>query len=612
MKQQINLGSTVDDGTGDYIRRGGEKINDNFNDIYGELGDSSRVFSAGAWHLVDSSNTATLSADFGRSYVIDTTTSPVVVNLPNGDATDYGKVIKLRDVWGNWNENDVTIYPASGDTIKGSNNPFNLNRNWQDVELVYVSPNRWDFIDNKLIDKITVSDIPTVAKREYIVEVDGQTDFTDIFPIAYDINNLEVYKRGNLLYYGNELTDDSDYGSMADPEDPQVTGIVALDGNTIRLREPLNTGDVITFVSYSDSLTNFRTSYNKETIKVFDSSDTIEQDTSQEIVVVNGLSDKKIWTLQDFGLSELAHVNPNSFELHLNGRELTSSSEVGEPNFVCVGAGGSDEQTCISNGGEWLPTSEDFTLLQNQDGKYDRFYIIQGFESGDIVTVKWFDNQIGTLEQWEGVGGIKEKAENVFMNTEYRFNRSGKIRYIDPENPSPSNTEQVAGVESNVRFADVTSFLESIFPVGSVYTNANNPNNPADYMGFGKWVRYAEGRTIVGWDSSTDPYNPLFGLNNNDLDENEVPRHTAGGTVGSTSVELDATNIPELTSGDSVLVVDENGGVVIGSCQDDPDSGPALRKYRESQINVNDGVQNPNDISVVQPSITAYTWVRTE
>ena len=42
-KQTINIGSTADDGTGTTIRAGGDLINDNFNEIYTELGDGSSL-----------------------------------------------------------------------------------------------------------------------------------------------------------------------------------------------------------------------------------------------------------------------------------------------------------------------------------------------------------------------------------------------------------------------------------------------------------------------------------------------------------------------------------------------------------------------------------------
>jgi baseplate wedge subunit len=46
-KQILTLGSAVDDGQGDYLRLGGQKINSNFNDVYSELGDDTNLFPAG-------------------------------------------------------------------------------------------------------------------------------------------------------------------------------------------------------------------------------------------------------------------------------------------------------------------------------------------------------------------------------------------------------------------------------------------------------------------------------------------------------------------------------------------------------------------------------------
>jgi len=42
-KQTINIGSSADDGTGTTIRAGGDLINDNFNEIYTELGNGSAL-----------------------------------------------------------------------------------------------------------------------------------------------------------------------------------------------------------------------------------------------------------------------------------------------------------------------------------------------------------------------------------------------------------------------------------------------------------------------------------------------------------------------------------------------------------------------------------------
>ena len=42
-KQTVGIGSSANDGTGDTLRVGADKINDNFNEIYAALGNSSNV-----------------------------------------------------------------------------------------------------------------------------------------------------------------------------------------------------------------------------------------------------------------------------------------------------------------------------------------------------------------------------------------------------------------------------------------------------------------------------------------------------------------------------------------------------------------------------------------
>ena len=46
-KQTINIGTVADDGTGSTIRAGGDIVNDNFNEIYTEIGDGSTLDIAG-------------------------------------------------------------------------------------------------------------------------------------------------------------------------------------------------------------------------------------------------------------------------------------------------------------------------------------------------------------------------------------------------------------------------------------------------------------------------------------------------------------------------------------------------------------------------------------
>jgi hypothetical protein len=69
-----------------------------------------------------------------------------------------------------------------------------------------------------------------------------------------------------------------------------------------------------------------------------------------------------------------------------------------------------------------------------------------------------------------------------------------------PTASSGTNTTQLATT------AFVTTALQAIYPVGSIYTNASVATNPGTLLGFGTWTAFAAGRVLVGFNAS----NSLF------------------------------------------------------------------------------------------------------
>ena len=568
------------------------------------MGDGDRPHAAGAWKTFAKSPTAAdLSPDFGDAFAINTTPGAVNVNLPKGKPADYNKTIKLRDVWRSWETNNVTLIPASGDTIKGSPNNFELYKNYMDVELVYCSPGRWEFVESKMVDRITSSNLATVARKEFIAK-DGQRDFLDIFGNdTYNIQNTEVYLRGNLLHYGNKFdVNDSDFGS------PGVNDtLVELDGRSIRLRKPCKAGDAVTIVTYLDGVATWRSSYSRVSIRVYDTEDS-EQTTVNGKVWVGDLADKREFTIAELGVSKRESVNPNSAEVILNGKEMIRGGHADFPAFVCEGADEYEtESECLENGGQWMQIGGDYSLVIDNDVVTGIFFR-KPLESGDVIVLKWFNNDIGTLMEWEGSDGIKAHADRVYLNNEKVFTLKNQIEYTDYQNPSQSTARPAPAYEPS-RLLTVENLFDVIHPIGTVYTNAHNKANPADYMGMGIWVPYAEGLTVVGF--NRDASDTLFGINNNDLDEQGNPTATAGGTVGERAITLQVNNIPKLESTDKTLIADANGTIIIGGCQLDPDStGPGYHKYNEDSISFNKSNLDAAAFSIVQPSITAYKWLR--
>lgn len=605
MKQNLIVGQSVDDGSGDYLRKGGLKINNNFDDLYSELGDGSVPFAAGAWKTFKASPTGTtLNAKFGQAFAINTQAARVNVQLPKGTANDYNKVIKLRDVWSTWRLSPITVIPAQGDTLKGSASPKIFNTNFQDLELVYCAPGRWEYIENKTVDKLTNGNLSTVAKKS-IIATAGQTDFLNIFDgVDYNEDSLNVYRRGNILYYGETSVMDkanADYGSPG-----TVAGqLVELNGKDIRLKVPCVEGEVITFETFLDGIGVYRSSYNKLAIQIRDSAQTASQTIPGSMIVDNLATLRRI-TLDDMGVLPGVGVNPNSLEISLNGKELLEAGTAGLPLFYCEGAEGGYAEDCINNGGQWVNSNQDYRLEFDSTGTNVEAIIFgEAFEDKDLLTVRWFNNNIGTTMD---INDIMAETDQVYMNAEQLVTLKNRIEYTNYDEPNQKNMRPVAD-DVMIKVNNIAAFFDVIYPIGTIYENAHNHANPADYMGFGVWKLYSQGRVTAGWNNdSSDPY---FARNNNNLNENGQPSLTAGGTVGDLTFTLGKEHIPELMSRDKVLISDpEHGSVVIGGCQLDPDAqGPGYSKYREDTVAVNNGVV-PNDITKIQPTITVYRWIR--
>ena len=65
-----------------------------------------------------------------------------------------------------------------------------------------------------------------------------------------------------------------------------------------------------------------------------------------------------------------------------------------------------------------------------------------------------------------------------------------------PTAASGVNTTQIA-TTAFVQAAIALAY-QTIYPVGSIYTNASSATNPATLLGFGTWAAFAAGRVMVG------------------------------------------------------------------------------------------------------------------
>ena len=75
--------------------------------------------------------------------------------------------------------------------------------------------------------------------------------------------------------------------------------------------------------------------------------------------------------------------------------------------------------------------------------------------------------------------------------------------------------------------SDLNAGLQRLYPIGSIYISVNS-TNPKTLFGFGTWVSFGAGRTIVGFDDSDTSFNTsekTGGEKTHTLTTNEMPAH---------------------------------------------------------------------------------------
>ena len=134
--------------------------------------------------------------------------------------------------------------------------------------------------------------------------------------------------------------------------------------------------------------------------------------------------------------------------------------------------------------------------------------------------------------------------------------------------------------------------MSDIYPVGSIYINAAVATNPGTLLGFGTWVAFGTGRTMVGIDASQTEFDTLGeegGAKTHALSEAELPSHFHLSGYGA-----DATPRHGTTGSLSSVRIDNDGNAFFSTSAAHTSS-------------VGSGTAHNN----LQPYIVVYMWRRT-
>ena len=134
--------------------------------------------------------------------------------------------------------------------------------------------------------------------------------------------------------------------------------------------------------------------------------------------------------------------------------------------------------------------------------------------------------------------------------------------------------------------------LADVYPVGSIYINAAVATNPGTLLGFGTWVAFGTGRTMVGIDASQTEFDTLgeeSGSKTHQLTEAELPSHQHDQGYGA-----DQTPRHGITTGLSSVRIDNDGNAF-----------NSTTAARTSSVGSDTAHNN------LQPYIVVYMWRRT-
>ena len=109
--------------------------------------------------------------------------------------------------------------------------------------------------------------------------------------------------------------------------------------------------------------------------------------------------------------------------------------------------------------------------------------------------------------------------------------------------------------------------MSDVYPVGSIYINATNANNPSSLLGFGTWVAFGAGRVPVGIDatqSEFDTAEEVGGSKTHTLTVSELPAHNHNNAAGISPApnanDVDITGGNGRTIADNVTTDNTGGG----------------------------------------------------
>lgn len=154
--------------------------------------------------------------------------------------------------------------------------------------------------------------------------------------------------------------------------------------------------------------------------------------------------------------------------------------------------------------------------------------------------------------------------------------------------------------------------MSKMYPVGSIYINASNAENPATLMGFGTWESFGAGRVLTGFDSSDSDFDAAQktgGAKTHTLTTTQIPSHNhSSGSLTTNTTGAHSHNLRGRNNqgGDTASRGVEWAPYFDESSAGMRDAGAHSHSISGLTGNRGSGGSHP----IMQPYITVYMWRR--
>jgi len=149
--------------------------------------------------------------------------------------------------------------------------------------------------------------------------------------------------------------------------------------------------------------------------------------------------------------------------------------------------------------------------------------------------------------------------------------------------------------------AFVQAVLQTLYPVGSVYSNATSSTNPATLIGFGTWTAFGAGKVMVGLDSGDATFSTVG--NTGGSKDAIVVSHTH--TATSTVTDPGHTHTPG-----SISTNNRNAGTSNGASVQDAGAIPTATTGITVATSISTTGSSATGANLM-PYVVVYMWKRT-